>query len=803
MSQPRFPSGTKVTGSHKDKLQWKRENKRRRQHQQIEQPEQSYWTHHDGSHTQPVSLEHPSQDSFRGGMCPSNLALQHPAAPILKQYATKGCPVDPGRHWSRDEVRAAVAYGSHPMEDSASKQFWEEAVEKQSRGLVSIIDWEEIDALPDEKFPRNMKVSPLSAVPHKSRGWRAILDLSWMVKFQNSKVPSVNGNSTKLAPRGSMDQIGHTLQRLIHAVATAPDGKNVYFAKWDVKDGFWQMVAEEGAEWNFCYLIKDPEGNPKIVKPSSLQMGFIDSPGFFGTASETARDVAQQYAQAPMGTLPKHKFEHYTQAHEDYRQLPTVAKEVEQLLFTLEVYVDDFIGACVADSQEHLDHVGRAALHGIHDVFPPTVEEASDPNSVKKLKKGDGSWQLDKDLLGFDFNGEHRTIIVDEAKREALLGTLRAWTRLARERGSSSAARVEFVEFRKKIAQLRHVAICIPSGKGLLSESSRLASMEGQRYVFIRVGSLVYQELHGWLTLLREATAKPTHCKELVSGHPDIVGIVDASKEGVGGIVVGENEAVIPFVFRLEWPQEVRDLVISDHNPDGKITNSDLECAGALLLWLVIERVVPNLAGKHVALLNDNSPTVSWLTRLTSTRSRTAAALLRILSMRLKLARASPLIPMHIAGEQNAISDIPSRSFGGKAKWHCKTDREFLTLFNSTFPLPQQNCWTLFHLPKESCTRVISVLLTQASEPQEWRRLSKQKASIFKNGVSMSNLWEWTLGCRSVMNSTSSRYEPSLALQQESSQASMASDARSVLHRSVQLSRPLVRRFPWTGTTTR
>ena len=79
----------------------------------------------------------------------------------------------------------------------------------------------------------------------------------------------------------------------------------------------------------------------------------------------------------------------------------------------------------------------------------------------------------------------------------------------------------------------------------------------------------------------------PTQCTELVSGTPDFIGIVDASTEGVGGIVVGENDEVHPTVFRYEWPEEVRALVISTKNPAGRITNSDLEMAGMFLLLLV------------------------------------------------------------------------------------------------------------------------------------------------------------------------------------------------------------------------
>ena len=802
MKPPYFPNGDAVMGSKPHKVHWKKLNKQRRQQMQMQQPPQNYWTQHDGSYTDPITFSHPSKEDYRGGMCPSNLALKHPAASLLKEYATDGCPVDTGRRWTRQELEVAAEYGNHPMEEEAALQFYEEALEKEQRGLVEIFDWEEVKNLPDHLFPADMKLSPLSAVHHRSRKYRAILDLTWMKSGSEGTAPSVNANTTKQAPRGSMDQIGHALQRIIHAVATAPEGKKIYFAKWDVKDGFWQMVAKSGAEWNFCYMLTAPDGTKKIVKPSSLQMGWVDSPGFFGVASETARDVAQVYAQTPFGALPSHKFEKYTETSSDFQALPESSPHDVGFPFTLEVYVDDFIGAVVACSKRPLRHVGRATLHGIHDVFPPAEMKEDDPNSLKKLEKGDGAWALEKGLLGFDFDGDGRTMILDEEKREHIMTTLKEWLRLARSRGTSSAARIPFVDFRRVIHQLRHASISLPAGKGLLSESSKLASMEGQRYIFIRVNSLVYQELEGWRTFLKEALVEPTKCSQLITRHPDIIGIVDAAKEGVGGVVVGENEAIQPTVFRLEWPDEVRALLISESNPNGKITNSDLECAGGLLLWLVIEHVLPTLQDRHVALLNDNSPTVSWLRRMNSRHSKTAAAILRVLSVRLKLARASPLIPMHIPGPENSISDIPSRSFGRKVKWYCKDDDDFLTMFNEKFPLPSQNSWSLFQIPKKLSSRVISILLTQASTTHEWTRLSKAKTNTLTRGVPMRELWEWTLGCRKRNDSTNTKSEPSQDLEQESKQDTSAMDARLALRQSVQLSQPLARRFPWTGDTT-
>jgi hypothetical protein len=95
-------------------------------------------------------------------------------------------------------------------------------------------------------------------------------------------------------------------------------------------------------------------------------------------------------------------------------------------------------------------------------------------------------------------------------------------------------------------------------------------------------------------------------------GETDFVGVKDASIHGVGGIVVGAKEACVPTVFRLQWPQDIKNKVLKTNSGQkGNLTNSDLECAGLLLLWLVMEDVCKPKPGAHYALFSDNSPTVS------------------------------------------------------------------------------------------------------------------------------------------------------------------------------------------------
>lgn len=115
----------------------------------------------------------------------------------------------------------------------------------------------------------------------------------------------------------------------------------------------------------------------------------------------------------------------------------------------------------------------------------------------------------------------------------------------------------------------------------------------------------------------------------------------------------------------MEWPDDTKKEINSEYNPKGKLTNLDLECAGLLLLWLVIENVCKITPG---VFFSDNQPTVSWVEQLASKSSQVAGQLLRALALQLKQKEAAPLTPFHIRGVENAITDIPLRSFGSKPK---------------------------------------------------------------------------------------------------------------------------------------
>jgi hypothetical protein len=138
-----------------------------------------------------------------------------------------------------------------------------------------VVLWDDIM----HNHPRQLKVSLVAATPHKSRAYRLILDLSFALCLKDGGViKPVNDTTKKLAPRGAIDQLGHSVKRIIHAFAKVDDDAVILMAKWDIQDGFWWLNCRKGGEWNFCYVWPQAPNEPQcLAVPSSLQMGWVES----------------------------------------------------------------------------------------------------------------------------------------------------------------------------------------------------------------------------------------------------------------------------------------------------------------------------------------------------------------------------------------------------------------------------------------------------------------------------------------------------------------------------------------------
>jgi hypothetical protein len=204
-----------------------------------------------------------------------------------------------------------------------------------------------------------------------------------------------------------------------------------------------------------------------------------------------------------------------------------------------------------------------------------------------------------------------------------------------------------------------------------------------------------------------------------------------------------------------------------------------------------MEGVCRHLWEKQIALCCDNPPLNGWVTRLASKRSLVAKCLVQALALQLKIKRTCPSTPIHIKGKQNAISNVPSWSFGSNPARKCDTDADLLTLFNPMFPLPHQNSWTVFHLNCGVVTRVISALWTKPFALDNWRQLPKVGRHLGKIRAHMFDLWGWI--CTFTTHPSKPECAASPALHSKHKQDSMEKDNKSRVALSLKQSRLLAR----------
>jgi hypothetical protein len=494
-------TGGRVTGA--DTPLHHIENKQKRKALLATQPITTQWTKYKGGFDLPPPRL--SLAEHRGEMCPSGLALYHPAADLLEEWATYGCPTKTGKAWTKSQMHEAVDRGPHwsALSDDAIAHFQAEVTEKVRIGQAKVVAWNAIKDNP----PPELKISPIAAIPHKSKQFWSILDLWFHLRLkQGELLPPVNATTIKTAPKGAIDQLGHALRWIIHAFAEVEDDAQIFMAKWDIKDGFWRMDAEEGTEWNFAYVLPQHPGQPSyLVVPTSLQMGWVESPPFFCAASETARDVAQDYCENKFGTLPDHKFTNYVIGNKAYDELPEKNDKENNFRYLLEVYVDDFVSLVIPTSWEQLCHVSTGTMTGIRDVFPADRCDSNDPISEKKLRQLDGEYATRKTILGFEFDGDNKSLWLKEAKRAHLLTVLHGWIRSSKSGGTG----IPYKEFETVVAKIRHAFTAIPAGRGLLTPCNKILQAKPPM-VYLQRNSTLRAAIMGCRTLLRESSDAPT-----------------------------------------------------------------------------------------------------------------------------------------------------------------------------------------------------------------------------------------------------------------------------------------------------
>ena len=163
-------------------------------------------------------------------MCQAGLALHHQAAETLLDRAKLGCPTQTGKPWSILEMKEAIARGPHQsvLTPEVLENFAAEIKEKVQSKQAWVVEWDAIKNNP----PTELKISPIAAIPHKSKAYWSILDLSFQLQLKNGSFrEAVNDTTVKTAPGGAIDQLGECLSRIIHAFTAAEEDAKIFMTK--------------------------------------------------------------------------------------------------------------------------------------------------------------------------------------------------------------------------------------------------------------------------------------------------------------------------------------------------------------------------------------------------------------------------------------------------------------------------------------------------------------------------------------------------------------------------------------------
>lgn len=633
----------------------------------------------------------------RGPSCihPRVGTIDHPAGAYLSRLRRVGVPVlQSTPPWSRQRRLRALRRGCHKSAKGYESFLRQEMAQMVTAGQYLVLPASLVLDLP------NLRLSPMGVVPQRERRPRPIIDYSFY---------EVNEDTVRLAPPSM--QFGRALDRVLRKVHQAdPRQGDVHLLKLDIADAFMRIPLQLACIPTLGALLPRMTGEPQLVAfPLILPMGWVESPPYFCSVSETIADLTNNALQQLQG-LP-HRLEsladirpprlrtgHRRTAKDTSCQLPPpryTAAPCPPIRYA-DVYMDDEIGVVQGDSTVRRQ-TRQAFLHSVDQVLRPLDPgdrpTRKEPTSVKKLSKGDAAWTTRKNILGWLVDTRRKTLSLPEHRRHRLDAILHSI--------SPTQHTTSLRKWRKLLGELRSMTAGLPAARGLYSHLQvLLPGDQGNLPPNTRLA--LTAEVHASLDDFRWIAAtlhdRPTRLAELYPAHsPQFLGAVDAAAQGMGGVWSVPDG--LPLLWRAPFPHDLQRRVVSDQNPSGDLTNSDLELAGLVSHYDVLAQAV-DVRERTLHVLSDNVAALAWRRKGSTSNLGPRSHLLRLHAAHQRhhryCAQAS-----HIAGTANAMADDLSRL------WHLSDD-ELLSHFSHTYPQPRP--WKLCHLTNEMLSATISSL---------------------------------------------------------------------------------------------
>jgi hypothetical protein len=687
--------------------------------------------------------------------------VQHPATHLLRHISSRGAPVViTTPPWPAHRTAAAVSRGPHKSALEYQDFLRTEMADMMRRAFWTVLPYSRV------KHLKHLRVAPFGVVPQFDRRPRPIVDYSFS---------GLNHETLKLSPREAM-QFGRVLERIMTQIVHAdPRYGPVKQIKIDMADGFCliRVKAEDIAKLGVVFPALDGE-EPLIAFPLALPMGWTESPPYFCAFTETVADIANERI-LKWRRPPRHPLEQTAST------LPVVAPSADsapaplfsvppavpqptvrnpllpnrqRILGNVDIFVDDFIG--IAQGSPHrLNRIRRILMEAIDDVFRPL--DSADPSyrkqpqSVKKLLQGDASWSTVKKVLGWILDTVAMTIRLPPRRLERLAELLASIP--------ATQSRLSLDRWYKILGELRSMSLALPGTRGLFSSlQAALRSSDGKR---LRLTKSFHEALADFDWIRKDLAARPTRMQELVPTSPTLVGAHDASGLGAGGVWFPDESAIPrrsrvitltaagtprrhrlttrrPIVWRVVFPKNIRDRLVTFDNPTGDINNSDLELAGSLFQQECAAQCY-DIRERTTKDSTDNLATMYWTRKGSTTTTGPPAKLLRIASIHQRHHRYLNLKD-YVEGKRNNMADDSSRFVS-------LSTAQLLTHFVSTYPQPEQ--WALWTPTKQFVSAVITALLKRTSPPESFLLAPPPPMRTGPAGVPSAQSSDWILPFKS------------------------------------------------------
>ena len=662
--------------------------------------------------------------------------------------------------WSAEQRDECVRRGCHQSATEHRDFLREEMAEFIESGFWTVLPYDRVRHLD------NLMLSPAAVKEERDRKPRLICNHSWPWQWS-----SVNETTVHHAPPEAM-QFGGMLPRILHLARHAnPKFGPARACKVDLKDGFYRLFLRAGDCPRLAILLPTYDGEPPLVAiPMACTMGWVQSPPSFSGMSETACDDANARLKSSPEAAPAHRLEALAGAFDDlsHSMVPRPREDTEhgadrklasipgvealtpapealappsnmaltKPLGHTDVFVDDFI-LLGQGGKRRMKGMRRHLLHAIDSVLArPAADEPhrNEAASIKKLKAGDGSFATRKVILGWILDLLRQQLELPAHRKELLA---QIFTDLANRK------RVSYKKWQRYLGLLRFVAEAIPGSKGLFC-SLQLA-LTKSRENRIRITKGLRHHLDTFASLAASLSHRPTHLAEIVPQEPSYLGTVDAAKAGMGGVFYDATGQ--PFLWRFPFPADLQKAMASVENPDGRVTNSDFEQAGAIAQAAVIAE---NLGARYATIHTgcDNTPAVSRMNKRSISHAGAPAFLCNFACALQRRHRYCHQV-FYLPGPQNVMADDASRL-------QHLTDSSLLAHFEQHYP--QERPWRMLPLKPETASTLISAL--RCNSPLSPLQLSTGEVSYPSGACGQSSAKSSASPLPSVMSQIRKRGSP-------------------------------------------